>query len=508
MTTPVQAAIAPDPRLPSVRRLREAYRAVCRGLPWLDMAVWPDDPPAFPRPQPEVPGAGVRAITLEPALRGRLASLRAEEDVRLLRYAPSAGPLEAVLADFAAELAAARLPLVVLHTDVSWDRLDACAARHPALAVIIESGPVKILYHLEAIEALLRRRPNVRLCLANFCNWLGVERLVERGLGERLLFGSHRPRFNPHAAMGPIVMSRLDWPAKCGLAGDNLRRLLGEPVRLMPEVPFAPPPPFIVDAHTHFGGNGRFPVPDERFAPADWLPALDAAALATAWICPMAALRDSSVSARALFHPFREGSAGRFRYFEVFHPRADAGEQIRRLDEAAADPACCGVKIHPTEHQTPADDPAYGPVFAWARERGRPILTHSWDLSATNPAQACSFPSKFRRHLAAYPGVRLVLGHAGGRPGSLAAVAALCREFPAVRVDLAGDYYDSGLVEELAGRLGPERVLFGSDLNWIDPRANLAFVLASELSDEAAALILGGNARALHAEPGVPATPG
>ena len=87
-----------------------------------------------------------------------------------------------------------------------------------------------------------------------------------------------------------------------------------------------------------------------------------------------------------------------------------------------------------------------------------------------------------------------MLGHAGGRPSTIDSVADLCARYPGVCVDIAGDYFDSGLVEMLCARIGPDRVLFASDVNWIDPRANLAAVLASRLPDEDALRVLRTNA--------------
>ncbi len=479
--------------LASIHQLRFAYRAVCQALPWLDMSVWPEDAPAFPAYAAPATGNAAQALGLERAMQGRLAHLKAVKNVCLARYAPAAGAIDDIMAWFAPELERIRLPLVILHTDVAWEKLEALAARYPKVVFIVESGPVKLLYHIQTVETIMLRQPNVWLCLANLCNWLGLERLVSRGLGARLLFGTHQPRFNPHAVMGPIVMSRLDWETKCNLAGNNLRRLLGLPRVSTDETPFALPTPFIVDAHTHSGPSGRFPVPDERFAPADWLRCMDAAGLAEIHVCPMETLLDPALDPRRFCGSLLAAAPGRVRYFDVFHPKSDAA-QLRRLVNACRDPECAGIKIHPSTHQVAADDDAYAPVYALAETQGRTILTHSWDISATNPTQYLSHPDRFRKHLRSHPLARLVLGHAGGRPGSIPAVIALCREFPRVRVDLAGDYYDNGLIECLADGIGPGRIIFGSDMNWIDPRANLAPVLAAAVSDEAAARILRWNA--------------
>jgi len=472
--------------LAHVAQLRQAYAEVCRALPWLDVCVWPDDPPAF--------GDMTQFGRLELGSCPRIADIK--------RYrADVSGPLEEC-EPLLARLACSRTPLSLLHTEVqlgdmtqsgrtelgSCPRVAALAARYPTLPLIVESGPQKLLYHIAECEALLRAHPNTYLCTYNLCNWLGLERLCEAGLGDRLLFGTHSPRYNPHAAMAPVAFGRFSWQQKCAIAGDNLRRLLGEPPLSPPEVRAPDLPPFIVDAHTHSGPNGRFPVPDERFAPADWLSAMDSHLIEQMIVCPYEALTDPAVSSAEKTRELRAAARGRVRYLEVYDPRHP--DSLTRVAAALRDADCAGIKIHPSFHETPADDERYAPLFRLAEETGAPILTHSWDISPSNPVQHLSHPDRFRRHLLNHPNVTLILGHAGGRPGAMESVLALCAEFPRVHVDLAGDYYDSGLVELLVDRLGVERVIFGSDLNWIDPRANLGPVLASGLSDQAVLAIL------------------
>jgi predicted TIM-barrel fold metal-dependent hydrolase len=42
--------------------------------------------------------------------------------------------------------------------------------------------------------------------------------------------------------------------------------------------------------------------------------------------------------------------------------------------------------------------------------------------------------------------------------------------------------------------VGAERILYGSDLTWIDPRTQLGMILDAEVTDEDKALILRDNA--------------
>jgi predicted TIM-barrel fold metal-dependent hydrolase len=99
--------------------------------------------------------------------------------------------------------------------------------------------------------------------------------------------------------------------------------------------------------------------------------------------------------------------------------------------------------------------------------------------------------------VAAYPQVPFILGHGGGRPDGHRAAVELAQRYPHVYLDLSGDSYYLGLVEWLVKGVGAERVLYASDLTWIDPRTQLARVWGANLPDAAKSAILYDNARQL-----------
>lgn len=482
--------------LENCAQLRATCRRIQQALPWLDATVWPEDRPAYPefaRPlgTDMVPE---RILKYRPAL---------SDEPQIMRYEPQlSGPFDTL--DGALDrLAEAGVPLAVRHTEVDFDRIAELAQQHPRLAVIIESGDRKILYHLEAVEKVMNEHENVYLSTFNFCNWLGIERLCGKGLGKRLLYGTHMPRFSADAAMAPIIMAQVSWEAKCDIAGNNLRRLLGLSLIESEEAPFQAPSPFIIDAHAHnldadSRVDMRFPTPDEAFTPEDWLRFMDSCALDRLLLIPMKPLFEPLEAAPLEYtRALREAAPDRFFCFEVFYPDSDE-RHADRIRETLKEPGCIGIKIHPTTHEFPADDDRYETAFKLAAEADKPIMTHSWEVSTYNPAQHLSHPNRFRRWFEAFPQVRFVLGHAGGRPTAFDAVVEVCSDFPQVSVDIAGDYYDNGLVDALADGLGVERVLFASDMNWMDPRVNLGPVLGSQLDDAGALAVLRENARRVY----------
>jgi predicted TIM-barrel fold metal-dependent hydrolase len=219
----------------------------------------------------------------------------------------------------------------------------------------------------------------------------------------------------------------------------------------------------IVDAHVHLGEVSSFRAIDT--GPEAMLALMDALSI------------DVAISMHAL------GLAGLFEQAYTAWAAMGVGR-----------PGMVGLKIHPGQHQVYPEDERYEPVWEFATDHDLPMITHSWAWSDYNPTQRFATPEHFERFVAKYPTVKLVLGHAGGRyEGHLAAVT-LAKRYANVYLDLSGDVYSLGFVEWLVEQVGAERVLLGSDMDWIDPRTHLARVLDAEISLEAKEMILGQNA--------------
>jgi predicted TIM-barrel fold metal-dependent hydrolase len=251
----------------------------------------------------------------------------------------------------------------------------------------------------------------------------------------------------------------------------------------------------IVDVHCHLGRSPKFRFPDTSVGTL--LRVMDRLGIERAVCCHLALLHgEPDVGLRESLQAYRE-SAGRLLLYTVFDPnRPDSVDFVRGcLDQEGF----VGVKIHPSFHGCYADDERYAPVWRLAAQRGVPLLTHSWDVSQQNPSQKYSFPSRFEKFTARYREVTLILGHAGGRYRGHVAASDLAGRYPTVYVDLAGDCYTLGLIEYLVEHVGADKILFGSDLTWIDPRTQLGMILDAQISMEAKRQILSQNARRIFA---------
>lgn len=249
----------------------------------------------------------------------------------------------------------------------------------------------------------------------------------------------------------------------------------------------------IVDAHCHLGRSPQFHFPDVTVR--TMLGVMDRLGIDRAVCCHLGMLQWAwDLGYRESLEAFRETS-GRIVFLGGYDPNQP--QSLELLDRCLDREEFVGIKIHPSLHGCPAEDERYDAVWQLAARRRVPILTHSWDVSSQNPVQKLSFPNRFETYVARYPDVSLILGHSGGRYRGHIAAAEMARRYPNVLLDTSGDCYTLGLIEYLIQQTGPDKLMFGSDMTWIDPRTQLGMILDADVTADAKQKILAGNAARL-----------
>ena len=142
---------------------------------------------------------------------------------------------------------------------------------------------------------------------------------------------------------------------------------------------------------------------------------------------------------------------------------------------------CRGVKLAPLVHRFGFSEPVLEEIAAACAERGFPVYSH---VLPAPGATTGDYAALARR----CPGTRFILGHMGFGPCDLDAI-----EFAA---ELANLYLETSLGSYLAlrdalARLGPRKLIFGSEFPLGHPKAELENVLL--LDGEAHAPILADN---------------
>jgi predicted TIM-barrel fold metal-dependent hydrolase len=250
--------------------------------------------------------------------------------------------------------------------------------------------------------------------------------------------------------------------------------------------------PFIIDAHVHTGYPNLFFSPE--IDSESLLRRMDQFQVQYAVnLCSMRMMSGHKLEELKKALKEYEQSAGRIFYLGFFDP-TKGQEDLAVLEEASGWPGFKGIKIHPSLNKTPADDDAYEPVWQFAQERKFPIVTHSWSVSSYNPVQVFSTPERFEKYVRKYPGVRFVLGHAGGRGNGRSEAVRMAREYKNVYMDSSGDIYCYHFFEDMAEAVPENKLLFGTDYPWIDYRSHLTRVYLAVISASLKRKILRDNA--------------
>jgi uncharacterized protein len=249
--------------------------------------------------------------------------------------------------------------------------------------------------------------------------------------------------------------------------------------------------PFIVDSHVHIGSPGVFFSPLTRAS--ELVTLMDRLGIRCAIGTNHLSIYEGTAAGLAELREVFRQSGGRIMYQAVYDPRRQE-ECLAVMKQALQWPGFVGVKIHPSFHRTPAEDSGYLPVWQFAADHDLPILTHSWSESETNPAQKYATPERFESFIRQFSGVRLILGHAGGRGSGRDQAVRLVNRYRNVYTDFAGDIFDDRLIESLVRSMPDDRILYGSDYPWLDPRANLPRVYLADLPVAQKKKILADNA--------------
>jgi uncharacterized protein len=172
--------------------------------------------------------------------RAEVARAAAQPRVRLVRLLPTYSPFSLTDADaLMDELARAGLGVLIQTRledprsqhplaqvpDLPAAPVAEAAARHPDLTVILGGARTA---EIRALREELLALPRFYADVSQADGLDALRLLVEEGLGEKLLFGSHAPLFVPHSSLGRIVTDLPDMAAAALLGGNAMQAVRWE----------------------------------------------------------------------------------------------------------------------------------------------------------------------------------------------------------------------------------------------------------------------------------------
>lgn len=161
---------------------------------------------------------------------------------------------------------------------------------------------------------------------------------------------------------------------------------------------------------------------------------------------------------------------------------------IDLLEHSLADRRFKGLKIHQESiTAVPYNSAVIALVKVAARHRA-PVLFHTGD-------EAMSLPLQVARCARAVPEAKIIMAHCGGYFHCDEAIA-VAEQYENLLIDTSAFPYPDKIAEAVR-RLGPERILFGSDGPGCNPALELKKLELAELSERELDLVLVENAAVL-----------
>lgn len=173
-----------------------------------------------------------------------------------------------------------------------------------------------------------------------------------------------------------------------------------------------------------------------------------------------------------------------FAYVNASYPE----ESLAEVERCIQDGPMLGVKLWVGGR---CDNEDIDPLIRRCGELNALVFQHTF-FKVTGNLPGESTPDDIAQLATRHPDVPLICGHTGG---DWTLGIRSIRQFSNVSVGIGGSDPAAGFVEMAVRELGPERVLYGSDIGGRSFASQLAKVYGAQISDEQRNLVLGGNLR-------------
>ena len=313
-----------------------------------------------------------------------------------------------------------------------------------------------------------------------------IEVMVEEVGAERVLFGSGAPLRPLPGALNMVLTADISEAEKGAILGGNAARLLALPgetggISRSPIVPAGP----IIDVHAHAArGRWHFPIPAEGLDNhRRFMERYDIE------VCILS-------STLGVVYDYKEGNSQllemiegeeRFLGYVVVNPN-DLEGSCAEMDRYYAHPQFVGAKYHGPYSNSYTSDPKTRALIDEVGKRGRPLLIHN---------AGSGWVTALKEAARANPNLPIIVAHGGQYPGTCEDAIELVSQTENVYLEFCTSAPERGIIRQAIDTVGPERILFGSDQDLIDPGFVLGSYADADLTPREERLIMYENAKRL-----------
>lgn len=117
------------------------------------------------------------------------------------------------------------IPLMLWHTEATWNDMDRICSNHPGLRVIVEGHDRKLLYHARDYVGLMRKHRNFFVETHNLVLFNEFETLYQYCGCDQLLYGSYFPYMTPHFSLYPVMQAVIPEEMRRKILSGNAKRI-------------------------------------------------------------------------------------------------------------------------------------------------------------------------------------------------------------------------------------------------------------------------------------------
>jgi len=147
------------------------------------------------------------------------------------------------------------------------------------------------------------------------------------------------------------------------------------------------------------------------------------------------------------------------------------------------------IKVHPFSTFCNMKDNRMKSIFRFASDRKLVVLVHTWLDNDPYGNQDI-----FAELAKDYPDIQWIMGHSGGPYGSYRAVE-IAKQSENIFLDTTLSMTPAGQIEFFVSEIGSERIIFGTDNPYLDPRPQIGRVGLARISQQDRINIFSANAR-------------
>lgn len=179
-------------------------------------------------------------------------------------------------------------------------------------------------------------------------------------------------------------------------------------------------------------------------------------------------------------------------YGSVYLSPVHLDASLKEFDRCVRDGPMIG--IGELEIDKRCNAPELEPIVERAVSMNAPILQHCWLKTGGNEPGESS-PADLAELARRHPDATFICAHTGG---NWEQGIRMIRDTKNICAEIAGSDPTSGFVEMAVRELGPERVVYGSDVGGRSFASQLSKVIGAAIPEPAKALVLGANLRRLY----------